>query len=153
MPELGYSYKVLEPERTVIASGRDLNISFKEAVELCRYLKNRKLEEAKKILEEVIDLKRAIPYKRFNKKVAHHRYDHTSGPSRYPKKVAKALLKILESLEANAEFKGLDTSKIKLVHLAAQKGYKIKKYIPRAFGRSTPYFRELVHIEVVGVEQ
>lgn len=152
MPEFGYSYKILEPERTVIASGRDLNISFKEAVELCRYLKDRKLEEAKKILEEVIELKRAIPYRTFNKKVPHHRYDHTSGPARYPRKVAKTLLKILESLEANAEFKGLDVGRIKLVHLAAQKGYKLKKYIPRAFGRSSPYFRELVHIEVVGVE-
>src|SRR5579885_3137227 len=147
MPELGYSYKVLEPERTVLASGRDLNISYKEAVELCRYLKGKSLDEAKKILEEVIELKRAIPYRTFKKKVPHHRFDNSSGPARYPRKVAKNLLKILESLEANAEFKGLDVSRIKLVHLAANKGYKIKKYIPRAFGRSTPYFRELVHIE------
>ncbi len=152
MPEFGYSYKILEPERTVIASGRDLNISFKEAVEVCRYLKNRKLEEAKKILEEIIELKRAVPYRTFNKKVPHHRFEDSSGPARYPKKVAKAMLKILESLEANAEFKGLDTSRVKLIHLAAQKGTKVKKYIPRAFGRSSPYFRELVHIEVVGLE-
>ncbi len=152
MPEFGYSYKILEPERTVKASLRDINISFKEAVELCRYLKNRKLEEAKKILEEIIELKKAVPYRTFNKKVPHHRFGNTSGPARYPKKVAEAMLKLLESLEANAEFKGLDINRIKLVHVAAQKGYKIKKYIPRAFGRSSPYFRELVHVEVVGLE-
>ena len=106
--------------------GRDLNISFKEAVELCRYLKGRKLEEAKEILEEIIELKRAIPFRTFKKKVPHHKYDNTSGPSRYPKKVAKAMLKILESLEANAEFKGLELSRIKLVHLALRKDIRLK---------------------------
>jgi large subunit ribosomal protein L22 len=153
MPEFGYSIKGLDPDKSVLASGRDLNISFKEAVEVCKYIKGRKLDEAKKILEEVIEGKRAIPYKRFNKKVPHHKYDNTSGPARYPIKVSKHLLKILESLEANAEFKGLDTSKIKIIHCAAQKGMKIKKYIPRAFGRSSPYFKELVHIEVAGIEE
>jgi len=153
VPEFGYSIKGLDPDKSVLASGRDLNISFKETVELCRYIKGKKLEEAKKILEEVIEMKRAIPYKRFNKKVPHHKYDNTSGPSRYPVKAAKKLLNILESLEANAEYKGLDISKIRLIHLAAQKGMKIKKYIPRAFGRSTPYFKELVHIEVAGIEE
>src|SRR5579875_3167021 len=115
MPELGYSYKVLEPERTVLASGRDLNISYKEAVELCRYLKGKSLDEAKKILEEVIELKRAIPYRTFKKKVPHHRFDNTGGQTRYPRKVAKILLKILKSLEENANFKELNLSKIKLV--------------------------------------
>lgn len=153
MPKFGYSIKGLDPEKSVLCSGRDLKISFKEAVEVCSYIKGKKLEEAKKILEEVIEMKRAIPFKRFNKKVPHHKYDNTSGPSRYPIKVSQCILKLLETLESNAGINGLDVSRIKIIHCAAQKGMKIKKYIPRAFGRSSPYFKELVHIEIAGVEE
>jgi len=152
MPIFGYSIKGLDETKSVLASGRDLDISFKEAVEVCNYIKGRNIEEAKKILEEVIEGKRAIPFRRFKKKVPHHNNDGKVSSARYPKKVAKELLKLLSSLESNAEFKGLNVSRVKLIHCAAQKGFKIKKYIPRAFGRSTPYFKELVHIELAGVE-
>jgi len=152
MPTFGYSIKGLDETKSVLASGRDLNISFKEAVEVCRYIKGRSLEEVKAILNDIIEGKRAIPFRRFKKKVPHHKNNGKIGSARYPIKVAKELLKLVESLESNAEFKGLDISKVKLIHCCAQKSFKIKKYIPRAFGRSTPYFRELVHIELAGVE-
>ncbi|MFP3190401.1 MAG: uL22 family ribosomal protein, partial [Thermoproteota archaeon] len=61
MPIFGYSIKGLDETKSVLASGRDLDISFKEAVEVCNYIKGRNIEEAKKILEEVIEGKRAWP--------------------------------------------------------------------------------------------
>ncbi|NHW44659.1 MAG: 50S ribosomal protein L22, partial [Candidatus Verstraetearchaeota archaeon] len=48
----------------------------------------------------------------------------------------------------NAENKGLDVERLVIVHAAAHKGPVIRKYIPRAFGRATPFFQQLVHIEV-----
>jgi large subunit ribosomal protein L22 len=59
---------------------------------------------------------------------------------------------VVKQLEANAEYKGLDTSRLKIIHAAAQKGMTIKKYIQRAYGRSTPYFRQMVHVELAAVE-
>lgn len=152
MPNFGYSIKGLDEAKSVIASGRDLDISFKEAVEVCKYIKGRNLDEVRKLLNEIIEMKRAVPFRRYRKKVAHHNNDGKIDSARYPIKVAKELLKLIDTLESNAEFKGLDVSRVKLVHCCAQKSFKIKKYIPRAFGRSTPYFKELVHIELAGVE-
>jgi large subunit ribosomal protein L22 len=34
-------------------------------------------------------------------------------------------------------------------HIAAHKGRTVKKYMPRAYGRATPWFKEHVHIEVI----
>ena len=78
------------------------------------------------------------------------RKEYTGG---YPVKASKYILKVLENAEANAESKGLDITRLRIIHAAAQKGLVIKKYIPRAFGRSSPYFRRLTHVEIVVEEQ
>jgi len=59
------------------------------------------------------------------------------------------MLKLLDGLEANAEFKGIDLDRARIVHAAAHRGRRIRKYIERAFGRSSPYDRTLTHIELV----
>ena len=68
---------------------------------------------------------------------------------RYPVKAAQNVLNILLNAENNAEFKGLDLDRVRVIHAATSLGRKIKKYIPRAFGRSSPYFKTLTHVEIV----
>ncbi|RLF11006.1 MAG: 50S ribosomal protein L22 [Thermoprotei archaeon] len=148
MPTFGYSVKELDPDKTCLASGRDLRVSFKKMVELCASIRGLKLEEAEKLLEDVIAKRRMIPFRRFKKKRAHHGSIDGYPAGGYPVKAAKELLKVLKNAENNAENKGLDASRLYVKHAAAQKGFKIRKYIPRAFGRATPYFQELTHVEV-----
>ena len=148
MPSWKYSIQGLDPDRTAIASGRDLRVSHKAAREICHYVKGMKLEKAKDILQEVVALKRPVPYRRHNKKVAHRKGVQGFDAGRYPKKAATAILKILDQVEANAEFKGLYSDRLKIIHIASHKGRVIRNYIPRAFGRSSPYFNYLTHVEV-----
>lgn len=149
MPSWKYSVQ-LDPTRTAIASLRDVSISYKETVELLDMIRGKKLSDAKKLLEEVIEMKRAVPFKRFHGKVGHRK---GIGPGRYPVKAAKKILALLNSVESNAEFKGLDTENLWIIHAAAHKGMKIRKYMPRAFGRATPYFDQLVHVEIAVEER
>ena len=148
MPRWRYSV-ALDPVRTAIASGRDLRISYKATVEVLKEIRGKKIDEAKQILEDIIEMRRAVPFRKYYGKVGHRR---GIGTGRYPVKVAKAVLSVLENAEANAEFKGLDTTRLWVVHAAAFQGMKLKKYIPRAFGRATPYFQQLVHVEI-GLEE
>src|SRR2546427_201717 len=73
MPERGYSVTGLDPDRTVKCSGRQLRISPKASVELCRTIRGMKLPDAKRLLERVIELKQAVAYRRFHKEVPHRR--------------------------------------------------------------------------------
>ncbi len=148
MPTWRYSVQGLDPERTAIASGRDLQIKPKAAREICHAIKGMKLEDAKRFLEDVVAKKRPVPYYRHRKKVAHRKGLQGHDAGRYPEKAATEILKVLKSVEANAEFKGLYPERLRIVHAAAQRGRVIRKYIPRAFGRATPYFKHLTHIEV-----
>jgi len=68
---------------------------------------------------------------------------------RYPVKAAQKILKVLEGAEANAEYKGFDLEKLRIIHASAYPGMKIKRSIERAFGRSTPRFETLCHVELV----
>jgi large subunit ribosomal protein L22 len=148
MPSWKYSVQGLDPEKTAIASGRDLRVKPKVARELCNQLNGMRLEEAKVYLEDVIDKKRAVPYYRYRRKVPHRKELQGHDAGRFPEKTAEEILNILNSVEANAEFKGLYADRLKIVHMAAQRGRVIRKYIPRAFGRASPYFKHLTHIEV-----
>jgi large subunit ribosomal protein L22 len=60
---------------------------------------------------------------------------------------------VLSNCESNAEYKGLDTEKLRIIHAATFQGRKMRRYIERAHGRSTPYFKTLTHIEIVLQEQ
>lgn len=150
MPEFGYSIKV-EGEY-VKASAREANISPKAAREVCRAIEGLRLDDARRLLEEVISMKRPIPFRRYKKKVGHRSGLQDFYAGRYPVKAAKAVLKVLDNLEANAEFKGMDVNNLIIFHASAYPGMKIKDYFPRAFGRSSPNFRTLVHVELAGRE-
>ena len=150
MPRWQYSVQ-LDPIRTAIASGRDLRISYKAAVEVLNAIRGKHVDEAEKILLGVIHKERPIPFRRYSGKVG-HRKGEGFGPGRYPVKAAENILQVLRNAKNNAEVKGLDISKLWVVHAAAHKGMKIRKYIPRAFGRATPYFKQLVHVEI-GLEE
>ncbi len=148
MPSWKYSVQGLDPDKTAIASGRDLRIKPKTAREICNHINGMKLEAAKSFLEDVIDKKKAVPYYRYRGKVGHRKQLQGHDAGRFPEKAAGEILKILSSVEANAEFKGLYADRLKIVHMAAHRGRVIRKFIPRAFGRASPYYKHLTHIEV-----
>ena len=148
MPHWEYSVKELDESRTVKASLREIDVSPKWSREVCRAIVGLTIPEARRLMEDVIAMKRMIPYRRYKKKRAHHA--QTKGPGGYPVKVARHMLKLLDSLEANAEFKGFDPDEVVIVHAAAHKARRLRKFMPRAFGRATPYDKQLVHIEVIG---
>ena len=155
MPKWGYSIaeEELDPEKTVRASGRELRVSPKHAREVCRTIRGMTLTQAKQYLKDVMDKKRAVPFRRFKKKLGHRHGLEKAYAGKYPVKAAKYILRIVEGAEANAEYKGLDTERLRIIHASASKGMKIKRYMIRAQGRSTQKFKTLSHIEIVLEEQ
>ncbi len=151
MPKWGYSVspEELDPEKTAKASGREVRVSHKHAREVCRTIKGMMLTKAKAYLRDVIDKKKPVPIKRFNKKVGHHHGLEKSYAGRYPIKAAKKILSIVEGAEASAEDKGLDVDRIRIHHAAAYPGMKIKRFTPRAHGRASPKYETLTHIEII----
>ena len=84
-----------DPDISARAQALEVNISPKHSVEICREIRGMELQKAKDYLQEVIELRRPIPFKRHTGKVS-HRKGKGFGPGRYPQKAAsKILLPIL----------------------------------------------------------
>jgi large subunit ribosomal protein L22 len=135
-----------EPKKTARATSLNTPISPRDALEIVRTIKGMNLGKAKDYLENVIDKKKAVPYRKFLDSVSHRR---GVGPGRYPVKAAKYVLETLESAESNAEFKQLDSEKLVIKSAVAQPAPPIKYYTFKAFGSSGKFYRERVHIQVI----
>jgi large subunit ribosomal protein L22 len=151
MPKWGYSIiaEELDPEKTAKASGRELRVSHKAAREVCRAVKGMTLSKAKAYLRDVIDKKKAVPFRRYKKKVGHRSGLEKTFAGRYPVKTSQKILRVIEAAEANAENKGLDLDRLRVLHAAAYPGIKIKRYTPRAHGRASPKYETTTHVEIV----
>ena len=153
MPHFGYSIIGLDPDKTARASGRELRMSPKAAREICQELRGKRLEAAKTYLGEVIELKKAVPYRRHDRKVGHRRGLRKADTGRYPVKASREILRVLENAENNADYKGLDLERLRVTHISAYPGRAIRRIIERARGRSSPFDEQLVHVEVVLTEE
>ena len=135
----------IDPDKTAKAYGYELHCSRKDSVNLARAIKGMKTEDARKYLQEIIDMKRPIPAVFHNKKRAHQK---SIGPSSYPQKAARYMLKTLENAENNAEYKGFDVENMKISHISTYGGRIIKGIMPRAHGRVTDKNTKTTNIEI-----
>ena len=145
-------YSLTPAGRSSRAMGMELHISPKHAREICRTLKGMRASLARTKLEDVIALKRSIPFKRYRRNVAHRHGLVGWDAGRYPEKAAKAVLVVLDNALANAEYKGMESEKMRIYHAGTKKGRTIQGWMPRAMGRATPKNTETVSVEMVLTE-
>ncbi len=135
-----------DPDTTAKALGREMPVSPKFAREVAGMIRGMKVDTARQALEDVIDKKRAVSLKRYNKRVSHK---PGVGPGRYPVKAAKAILGVLDSAASNAEYKGLDVSNMAIATISVARGRTIPGHMPRAHGRATQWNQETVNLEII----
>ncbi len=152
MPQFEYSFQGYDPAVHVRASAREVNVSPKAAREISVTIRGMLLPKAIELLESVEKKDVPIAFRRHKLKVG-HRSELVGFPTgSYPVKTARAFVDVLRNLQSNAEFRGLDPERLKIIHAAALAGRVVKDFVPRAMGRSSPNFHTLVHIELVGRE-
>ena len=86
-----------------VINARNIPISTKHSIAICAFIKNKKIGNAISELEEVVALKKAIPMKG---EIPHRKGKIMSG--RFPKKATSSFLKLLKSLNANANYNKLE---------------------------------------------
>lgn len=149
MVDTGYSYKPKNEEHSAKAQSKELRISPKHSYEICNVIRGMSLEDAKEYLEDVVNMKKAVPFRRFKKGVAHRRGLKNWCTGRWPVKAASQILTVLKSAESNADYKGLDTDRLNIKHIATKRGPVLKGFKPRAMGRSSPFNTPTSNIEIV----
>lgn len=140
-----YAFEGYEKEKMAKVVGRDLPVSTKQSIEICTFIRGKSLEKAKEMLEEVLKMKRPVPFNRFTEG-AGHKKGHIAG-GRYPLKASAQILELLNSVEANAQQKGLNTSSLTIKHACANKASR-----PPRYGRMRGLQAKRTHVEIVAAE-
>ena len=135
-----------DPDTSAKAIGKEMPISPKFTREICGLIRGMKVNNAIKTLEGVIALETPVPLKRYNKRVSHKQ---GVGPGRYPKKAATAVLGVIKSAVANAEYKGLNTDDMVIATISASRGRVTPGHMARAHGRATEWNQDTVNLEVI----
>jgi len=125
-----------------IVNVKNLEISTKKSIEIASFIRRKNIENAKKTLQKVIEMKQAVPYKRHNKDIP-HKPGIMAG--RYPIKTCRVILNLLNSLTANAQNKGMSSNLI-ISEIIVNQGNKQMHY-GRHRGK-----RKSTHLKIVARE-
>jgi len=126
-------------EHMASAKSMNLPISTKQSVEISREIRYKSTSFAKDFMEHVIAMKKPVAFKRFNNDMG-HKAGMAAG--RFPVKAASYFLKLLKSVEANAQDKGLNVSNLKITKVISNKAS-----IPSGGGRNR-HGTKRTHIEI-----
>jgi len=135
--------KMQGTEHQARAKAMNIAVSTKHSIVISNFLRYKNTAFAKSFLEDVIKKRKAVPFTRFNRDTGHKR---GMAAGRYPVKAAAEFLRLIKSVEANAQGKGLNTSSLKIVKILANKAA-----IPVTGGRQRSATKRS-HIEVVVAE-
>ncbi|MBI5803791.1 hypothetical protein HY450_00940 [Candidatus Pacearchaeota archaeon] len=110
-----------------IARGNSLPISMKQGANICKFIKNKSIDRAISDLNEVIKLKKPIPFKG---ETPHRK--NLSSPGRYPVKASGYFIKVLKALKGNVIVNNMELEKTRIVIASASWARRP----PRSGGRS-----------------
>ena len=126
--------KIVVKEEAVV-NGRNLHTSTLEAKYVCKFIKFKKIEDAIKDLEDVLIKRKAVPMKG----EIPHRKGKGISSGRYPKNAVEIFIKLLKSLQANANANGIDNPVI---------AEAIANIGERPYGRFGKVRRKRTHISI-----
>ena len=149
-----YSFTPENPAKSVSAKGNHLRVHFKNTRETAMALKGKTLPAAQSYLNDVLQKKQGVPFRRFTGNVGRKAQgkqfkNHGTRQVRWPKKSAEFLLNLLQNAGSNAEQKDLDPQNLKIVHIQVNQAPKQRRRTYRAHGRIGPYNRSPCHIEMI----
>jgi len=117
-----------------------------------------KLKKAEQYLKDVINHKRAVPFRRYDGGVGRkaqgklHKH-HGSRQARFPEKSCKFILNLLKNAESNAEVKELNIDNLEIVHIQVNAAPTMRRRTYRAHGRINAYMCYPCHVELILTEK
>jgi large subunit ribosomal protein L17e len=150
-----YSRQPAVPAKSCFACGDDLRVHYKNTFEAGAAIRGLGLKAAQSYLQDVLDHKRCVPFRRYTGHVGRATQAKEFGltQGRWPEKSVRILQGLLKNLEANAEAKGLEIDNLYLWHVQVNRAAKGRRRTYRAHGRIGPYLSSNCHVEIICTEK
>ena len=155
MVKQNYQSEITGDEKKVSkAILKNTRASLKYATEFARELKNKPIKKSEAFLNDILEKKRYLPLRKYNRKVAHRPGKSESGvkSGRYPSGTTKVFLELLQNLKANADYKGLDSDKLIIKNVFASEGFRRMSYQSQGRISGKRRKKKSIHLEAVAIE-
>jgi ribosomal protein L22 len=128
--------EIKKPKSEAVVNSYNAHLSTKTSAYVCKFIKNKSIEDAINDLEEVIVQKKVVPMKG----EIPHRKGKGIMSGRYPRNAAEHFIKLLKTLAGNSNVNGIEEPII--VEAIANLG-------ERPFGKFGSVRRKRTHIKIV----
>ncbi|MCR4335893.1 MAG: 50S ribosomal protein L22 [archaeon] len=144
----------INSKKTAQAMMKNKPVSLKYSVEIMSNIKGKRIDKSLAWLQRIINEEEFLPLRKYNKKIGHKKGDSKGFTKigRYPKRCLAAFVELLESVQANADYKGLDSENLLITHVFASQGFQRTSY--QSQGRISGKRRQSksAHLEIVVME-
>jgi len=129
-------------------------VSLKYSTELCRELKGKSIDSAQNFLGRIMKKSDHLPLRKYNAKMGHRRGESKSftKSGRYPLRTAKVFSDLLNSVKANADYKGLNADNLIIKGMFASQGFSRASMQPQGRIAGKRREKKSTHLEIVVVE-
>ena len=134
--------------------GSNQPASLKFSTQIINQIKGKTLKRAEEFLQNVLEKKEFIPLVKYNEGIGHRKGDSKNGvkTGRYSTKTCEVFLNLLNSVKANADYKGLNTEKLLIKNAFVSKGYQKISYQNQGRIAGKKRKKKSVHLEIVVTE-
>ncbi len=157
---MDYSFN-LKKDNFVLAQMHEINASYKDMGAVCDAVRYLKANDALVVVDKLISMERAIPFRRHNKRMG-SRHELGGKKGAYPIKAAKQVRKVIVNAIANANNKGFDGEEMYIIHACANKTHIERRQPSQGslgwgrgmYGRSSMVHSDLEYAKVeIGLAQ
>jgi large subunit ribosomal protein L22 len=139
-PKKPIQKKPVVKKTCAVVNATSLPISTKASIAICRFIKNKKINQAITDLEQVVLTKKSVPMKG----EIPHRKGKGMMSGRFPKKASEHFINLLKTLRANANANEMDAPII---------SQAIANLAPRPYGRFGRIKRKRTHVKIMVKEK
>ena len=146
-----YAVEPADASKACKSRGSNLRVHFKNTRETAGAIRGMTLKRARAFLQNVIDHKECVVFKRYVKKIGRTAQAKAQGGVQgcWPQKSARHLLDLLTNAESNAEIQGLEVDNLVVDHIQVNQAPKMRRRTYRAHGRINAYMASPCHIEII----
>ena len=126
-------------------------VSLKYSLEIISNIKGQRLDKSLAWLGRIMRMEEFLPLRVYHKKVPHRKGEAKmfAKAGRYPFRVVKAFIGLLNTVKANADYKGLDSENLLITHAFASQGFARMSYQSQGRISGKARKRKAAHIEIV----
>ena len=151
MVKQNYQIQQINKTKTAMAIMKNKPISLKFSTEVIANIKGKRIDKSIKYLQRILNHEEFLPLRKYNKKIGHKKGDSKGFTKigRYPKRVLEAFIELLETVTANADYKGMDSENLLIMHMFASKGFSRVGYQSQGRIAGKRRQKKSTHLEIV----